>query len=109
VNVAPDGAISLSRLLKLSGRPSVGLPPVVAGIAFKRVGSMLGSGGMSEDGQLLLRYGRGCDNRRLREEVGYELAFDSEGAARDFADKRRGVSAIFPSPHPGSPVRSLGR
>lgn len=109
VNVAPDGAISLSRLLRLSGRVPIGLPPMLVGAAFKRIGSMLGSGGMSEDGRILLRYGRGCDNRRLREEVGYELAFDSEGAARDFAAKRRGVSAIFPSPHPGSPVRSLGR
>jgi UDP-glucose 4-epimerase len=109
VNVAPDGAISLSRLLKLSGRSSVGVPPVIAGVLLKRVGNLLGTGGMSKDGQILLRYGRGCDNRRLREEVGYEPAFDSEGAARDFAAKRHGMSAIFPSPHPGSPVRSLGR
>jgi UDP-glucose 4-epimerase len=109
VNVAPDGAISLSRLLKLSGRMTVGMPTIVAGALFRRVGSMLGSGGMSEDGLLLLRYGRGCDNRRLREEVGYELAFDSEGTARDFAAKRHGMSVLFPSPHPGSPVRTLGR
>jgi UDP-glucose 4-epimerase len=109
VNVAPDGAISLSRLLKLSGRVAVAMPPVFSGMISRRVGSMLGTGAMSEDGLILLRYGRGCDNRRLREEVGYELAFDSEGAARDFAAKRRGVSSIFPSPHPGSPVRSLGR
>jgi UDP-glucose 4-epimerase len=109
VNVAPDGAISLSRLLKLSGRMAVGMPPLIAGTLFRRVGSMLGSGAMSEDGLFLLRYGRGCDNRRLREEVGYELAFDSEGTARDFAASRHGMSVLFPSPHPGSPVRSLGR
>jgi hypothetical protein len=88
---------------------AVGMPPLVAGTLFRRVGSMLGSGAMSEDGLFLLRYGRGCDNHRLREEVGYELAFDSEGTARDFAASRHGMSVLFPSPHPGSPVRSLGR
>ena len=107
VNVAPDGAISLSRFLRLAGKPAVGIPPGLSGLLLKRLGSMLGSGDMENDGQLLLRYGRGCDNRRLREDVGYELAFDAEGAARDFATKKSGVQAIFPAPHPGSPVRSV--
>ncbi|MBK5232719.1 MAG: NAD-dependent epimerase/dehydratase family protein [Thermoleophilia bacterium] len=107
VNVAPDGAISLSHLLRLAGKPAVGIPPGLSGLLLKRLGSMLGSGDMEDDGQLLLRYGRGCDNRRLREDVGYELAFDAEGAARDFATKKSGVQAIFPAPHPGSPVRSV--
>jgi len=107
VNVAPDGAISLSRFLRLAGKPAVGIPPGLSGLLLKRLGSMLGSGDMENDGQLLLRYGRGCDNRRLREDIGYELAFDAEGAARDFATKRSGVQAIFPAPHPGSPVRSV--
>jgi len=109
VNVAPDGAISLSRLLKLCGKFSVSMPPVFAGAMIRRVGSLLGTGAMQEDGRLLLRYGRGCDNRRMREEIGYEPAFDSEGAARDFAAKQHGMSALFRSPHPGSPVRTLPR
>jgi UDP-glucose 4-epimerase len=109
VNVAPDGAISLSRLLRLAGKPAVGLPPVVSGPILKRVGAFLGSADLQEDGRLLMRYGRGCDNRRLREEVGYELAFDAEGAARDFAAKASGIEALFPAPHPGSPVRPVGR
>jgi UDP-glucose 4-epimerase len=107
VNVAPDGAISLSRLLRLAGKPAVGIPPGLAGLLLPRLGAMLGSGDMENDGQLLLRYGRGCDNRRLREDVGYELAFDAEGAARDFGTKKSGVRALFPAPHPGSPVRSV--
>jgi len=107
VNVAPDGAISLSHLLRLAGKPAIGVPPVLSGLLLSRVGSMVGSGDMENDGQLLLRYGRGCDNRRLREDVGYELAFDAEGAARDFVAKKSGVQAIFPAPHPGSPVRSV--
>jgi len=107
VNVAPDGAISLSRLLRLAGKPAVGVPPGLAGPLLKRLGSMLGSADLYQDGVLLMKYGRGCDNRRLREEVGYELAFDAEGAARDFASKRSGTQALFPAPHPGSPVRSV--
>lgn len=109
VNVAPDGAISLSRLLRLCGKTAVGVPPIVVGVINRRIGNYLGSADLYRDGELLLRYGRGCDNRRLREEVGYELAFDSEGTARDFARTSRGVQALFPSPHPGSPVRSVPR
>lgn len=109
VNVAPDGAISLSRLLRLCGKTAVGVPPMIVGAINRRVGSYLGSADLYRDGELLLRYGRGCDNRRLREEVGYELAFDSEGTARDFARTSKGIQALFPSPHPGSPVRSVSR
>ena len=107
VNVAPDGAISLSRLLRLCGSTAVGVPPIIGNIIDRRIGDYLGSADLYRDGELLLRYGRGCDNTRLREEIGYELAFDSEGAARDFARGNRGVQALFPSPHPGSPVRVL--
>lgn len=109
VNVAPDGSISLSRLLRLSGKPAIGVPPFVSSLVLKGLGGFLGSADLSQDGELLMRYGRGCDNTRLREEIGYELAFDSEGAARDFARKESGVQALFPSPHPGSPVRSIRR
>ena len=106
VNVAPDGAISLSRLLRLCGKATVGLPPVVDRFINRRVGGYLGSADLYRDGELLLKYGRGCDNHRLREEIGYELAFDSEGAVRDFARSAGGgLPTIFPSPHPGSPVR----
>lgn len=109
VNVAPDGAISLSRLLRLCGQPAIGLPPALMRMVDRRIGNHVGSADLYRDGELLLRYGRGCDNRRVREEVGYEFAFDSEGAARDFARASRGVQALFSSPHPGSPVRSVPR
>ncbi|MCO5315244.1 MAG: NAD-dependent epimerase/dehydratase family protein [Solirubrobacterales bacterium] len=105
VNVAPDGAISLSRLLRLAGRPSVGLPPLIAGPLVKRLGRQLAAADMYRDAELLLRYGRGCDNRRLREEIGYEPAFDTEGAVRDYAGRTSRVRSMFGSPHPGSPVR----
>ncbi len=105
VNVAPDGAISLSRLLRLAGRPSVGLPPLLAGPIVKRLGRQLAAADMYRDAELLLRYGRGCDNRRLRAEVGYEPAFDTEGAVREFAGRPAGIRSLLAGPHPGSPIR----
>jgi len=105
VNVAPDGTISLSRLLRLAGRPSVALPPGLAGPLVKRLGSQLAAADMYRDAELLLRYGRGCDNRRLREEVGYEPAFDTEGAVREFAGRSNRMRSLFGGPHPGSPVK----
>lgn len=107
VNVAPDGSISLSRLLRLCGKVSVPIPPGVSDLLLKRMIGVLGTADLYRDGQLLLRYGRGCDNRRLREEIGYEPAFDTEGTAQDFASKRNGLAGLFPLPHPGSPVRSV--
>lgn len=110
VNVAPDGSISLSRLLRLSGKTALGLPPVITGLVDRRIGEYLGSADLYRDAELLLRYGRGCDNRRLREEIGYELAFDTEGTVRDFAARNnRGDRPSLPTPHPGSPVRSVSR
>ena len=109
VNVAPDGAISLSRVLRLCGKTAVGLPPVVSGALNRRIGEFLGSADLYQDGELLLRHGRGCDNTRLREEIGYELSFDSEGTARDFARTANGVNVLLPAPHPGSPVRRVTR
>ena len=107
VNVAPDGSISLSRLLRLTGRVAVPVPPIISGSLIRRLGKNLNTADMYRDGELLLRYGRGCDNTRLREEVGYEPAFDCEGAARDFAGDDPGIQRLFKGPYPGSPVRSV--
>ncbi len=90
VNVSPDGSISLSRLLRLTGRIPLPLPPIVSDIAARRLGGILHTADMYRDARLLLRYGRGCDNRRLKRELGYRLAFDSEGTARDLARRRHG-------------------
>jgi len=92
VNVAPDGSISLSRLLRLTGRIPMPLPPLVSDFAARRLGGIFHSADMHHDARLLLRFGRGCDNRRLKREVGYRLAFDSEGTARDLARRGHGLS-----------------
>ena len=69
----------------------------------------LGAGPLYGDGVRLLRFGRGVDNRRLREEIGYEPRFDAEGAVRDFAAKTRG-RRIGPVPASGrsAPDRLAG-
>jgi UDP-glucose 4-epimerase len=101
VNVAPDGSISLSRILRLCGRPSVPVPHPLFGPAIGRLNRRLGAGGLLDDGVRLLRYGRGVDNGRLRTEVGFEPRYDAVAAVRDFARRARG-RRIGPDLHPGA-------
>ena len=99
VNVAPSGAISLSRILRLAGRPQVPVPHPLFAPAFSRLGRRaLGAGEVYNDALRLLRYGRGVDNTRLREELGFVPRFDAVAAAKDFAAKSRGRSVV---PLPG--------
>jgi hypothetical protein len=62
VNVAPNGSISLSRILRLCGRPSLPIPHPLFAPAMERLAGRLGAGGLLGDGVRLLRYGRGVDN-----------------------------------------------
>lgn len=101
VNVAPDGSISLSRALRLARRPTVPIPHPLFEPALARLGERLGAGALYGDAVRFLRFGRGVDNARLRSDVGYEPAFDAEGAVRDFAASLRGRS-IGPSLHLGT-------
>ena len=101
VNVAPSGAISLSRALRLLQRPAVPLPDPVFTAVLQRVNDQLGAGGLLGDGIRLLRFGRGVDNSRLVDEVGYEPAYDAAGAIRDLADKAAG-RRVGPNLHPGA-------
>jgi UDP-glucose 4-epimerase len=99
VNVAPSGSVSLTRLLRIVRRPSAPIPHPLFGPALAQVGRRLGVGGAYGDGVRLLRYGRGVDNTRLREEVGFEPRFDAAGAVRDFAAKQQGRRLVrVPSP-----------
>ena len=106
VNVGPTGSVSLSRMLRLARRPTVGIPHPLFEPALARVGERLGVGRLWGDGVRFLRYGRGVDNTRLREEVSYEFAFDAEGTARDFAAGLRGRK-IGPALHPGALIDRL--
>jgi UDP-glucose 4-epimerase len=101
VNVGPNGSISLSRALRIMRRPALPLPAPVFEPALQRLGDRLGAGGLLGDGVRLLRYGRGVDNTRLREDLGFEPRYDAEGAVRDLARAARG-RRIGPDLHPGT-------
>jgi len=100
VNVAPSGSISLSHILRLMRRPALPVPHPLFGPALERLGRRIGAGPLYGDGVRLLRFGRGVDNTRLIEGIGYVPRFDAESAIRDFAQKSRG-RRIGPSIHPG--------
>jgi UDP-glucose 4-epimerase len=108
VNVAPDGAISLSRALRLLGRPAVPLPAPVFSAVLGRINSQLGAGGLLGDGIRLLRFGRGVDNRRLIEEIGYQPAYDAAWTIHDLAEKASG-RRVGPSVHPGALAERVAR
>jgi UDP-glucose 4-epimerase len=102
VNVAPNGTISLTKALRLAGRPTLPVPHPLFGPIFGQLGRRLGAADLYNDGVLLLRYGRGVDNARLRTELGYEPRFDAEGAVRDFVSKSGASRRLFRSPLPGA-------
>lgn len=102
VNVAPTGTISLTRALRLAGRPTFPIPHMIAEPVMAEFSKrFLGSADLHRDGILLLRYGRGCDNRRLREEVGFTPRYTAEEAVRDFVAKQRSKQVV-PAPHPAT-------
>src|SRR5215216_7473342 len=103
VNVAPSGSISLSHILRLMRRPALPIPHPLFGPALERLGRQIGAGPLYGDGVRLLRFGRGVDNTRLTEEIGFAPRFDAEAAVRDFAAMSRG-RRIAPSIHPGDLV-----
>jgi UDP-glucose 4-epimerase len=109
VNVAPDGTISLTKILRMAGRPTLPVPHPLFGPVAARIGRQLHAGDVYNDAVQLLRYGRGVDNTRLRAEVGYEPAFDAEGAVRDFVAKSGASRRLFPSPHPSAVVGRMVR
>jgi UDP-glucose 4-epimerase len=98
VNVAPTGSISLSRALRIAGRTQLPLPHPLFGPALSRLGDRLGTGSLYGDAVRLLRFGRGVDNTRMIEELGFRPRFDATGAIRDFA---RGTAGRRLAPVPG--------
>ena len=108
VNVAPSGTVSLSRILRVAGKPSLPIPHPLFGPALTQLGRQLKLGGTYSDGVRLLRYGRGVDNTRLREQIGYAPQYDALGAVRDFATKTAGRRVVS-LPGPGAVADALTR
>ena len=96
----PSGSISLSRALRLLGRPArARCRRRCSRPLMERLNSQLGAGGLIGDGIRLLRFGRGVDNRRLVEEVGYEPRYDAAGAiARPRGRGGRAAGRSRPAP-----------
>ncbi len=101
INVAPSGSISLSRALRLLGRPAVPVPHGLFEPLLRRLGRRLGAGALYGDGVRMLRFGRGVDNQRLCKELGYEPRFDATAAIADLAAKTGG-KRIGPRLAPGA-------
>jgi UDP-glucose 4-epimerase len=88
VNVAGEGSITLSRLLRLAGKPSLPVPsPLFA--ASLRAGRRFGLVELPPEAVPWLRHGLTIDCTRLIEQVGYRPRPTLE-AVRDFVGKLRG-------------------
>ena len=107
VNVAPEGTISLTRILRMAGRPTLPVPHPLFGPLFAQLGQALGAADLYGDGVRLLRYGRGVDTRRLVHELGYQPRFDAVGAVRDFVERGAAGRRLVPSVHPGAVTQRL--
>jgi UDP-glucose 4-epimerase len=107
VNVAPEGTISLTRILRMAGRPTLPVPHPAFGPLFAQLGQRLGAADLYGDAVQLLRYGRGLDNRRMVQELGYEPRFDAVGAVRDFIERGGAGRRLVRSAHPGAIAQRL--
>ena len=87
-NIAGDGMLASSEVATLLGARTLSLPtPVVRAINW--VGWQLGLRGLVESPPELidfLRYPWVLDNRRLKDELGFEYSYDSEAALRAYHD-----------------------
>ena len=93
VNVAAPGTIGLTRMVRLAGRPTLPIPSPLF-VNATEVGRRLGLVNFSPDFRRLLRYGRGVDTTRLREEVGFTPRYTTLAAVEDHvAGRERAVAA----------------
>ena len=82
-NVAGDGRVPWSEVANICGKRLIPLPPVATNLVvapFARLNLL----DLPPELRDLLRYGRGADNRRLKE-LGFEYRYTSAGAVHSFA------------------------
>jgi UDP-glucose 4-epimerase len=89
VNVAGEGTIGLTRMVRMAGKPTLPLATPLFGptVSF---GERFGLFDFSDDFRRLLRYGRAVDVTRLVEEVGYRPRYTSVDSVRDYVAKQGG-------------------
>ncbi len=87
VNVAGDGVITLGQAARFAGRPTVGVPPGLAGL----MGSLYHRGGLADfsaDQIRYLSYGRCLDTTRMRSELDFRPQYTTRTAFQDFVRTR---------------------
>jgi UDP-glucose 4-epimerase len=89
VNVAGEGTIGLTRMVRLAGRPTLPLASSLFGPTVSAA-RRFGMPDLSDDFRRLLRYGRGVDVTRLLDEVGYRPRYSSVAGVRDYVAKQGG-------------------
>jgi UDP-glucose 4-epimerase len=102
VNVAGEGTIGLTRMIRLARRPALPLPGPLFG-PVTDAARRAGAPDFSDDLRRLLRHGRGVDTSRLAEEVGFRTAHTTVSAVEDFVAHQRGRSPA-PSLRPVAPA-----
>jgi UDP-glucose 4-epimerase len=95
VNVAGEGTIGLTRMVRLAGRPTLPVLPGLFG-ATSAVAKRLGLLDFSDDFQRLLRYGRAVDTTRLTDEVGFQPSYSTVAAVEDYTSKQDGRRLVQP-------------
>jgi UDP-glucose 4-epimerase len=89
VNVAGEGTIGLTRMVRLAGRPTLPVLPPLFG-AVTGAARRLGMPEFSDDFSRLLRHGRAVDIGRLIREVGFTPRYSTPEAVEDYARKQGG-------------------
>jgi UDP-glucose 4-epimerase len=89
VNVAAEGTIGLTRMLRMGGKLTLPLLPPLFGAA-SSVGKRAGAFQLSPDFERLLRYGRALDTSRLTDEIGFVPSFTTVAAVEDYLRTRQG-------------------
>jgi UDP-glucose 4-epimerase len=83
-NIAGDGLLTLSQLVRRLQRPTLPLP----GFALGGLGSVLRSMHVSEfspELRAVITFGRGVDTTRMRRDLGFEPRYSTAAAVDDFA------------------------
>lgn len=96
-NVAGDGLLPWSEVAAICGRRTIPLPPYGTGMLTTPL-AYLGILDLPDEYRQLLRFGRGVDNRRLKE-MGFRYEYTSAQAVRAFIEAvrlRRTVGADAP-------------
>ena len=95
VNVAGDGVISLSQAARFAGRPTLPVPPMLAGA----VGVLYRQTGLTDFSREQIRYlsyGRGLDTTRMRDVLGLKPTYTTRDAFLDFVRRRRLSGPLSP-------------